>query len=221
MVCLCVCVLGWGGWCGVCVYVCVCVCVCVCVGGGGGGGGGWLCVSLVISPNVVLKKNKTNLKDLIAATGLVILLKLDSNRRFFSPRDLEIWWMTLKINRASIVCYTRLCASFKAIGLFKLELYPGNIQFGSNWRFLVPSRVTLKFDGWPWKTIGHLFYVASSFVHHIMAIGELKLKQQSGNAQFESKLAIGYPAWPCNLTDDIEKQKGTFSMLLQPWCIIS
>ena len=20
------------------------------------------------------------------------------------------------------------------------------------------SRVTLKFDGWPWKTIGHLFY---------------------------------------------------------------
>ena len=28
--------------------------------------------------------NKANLRDLIAATGLVILLKLDSNRRFFS-----------------------------------------------------------------------------------------------------------------------------------------
>ena len=27
-------------------------------------------------------KNKANLRDLIAATGLVILLKLDSNRRF-------------------------------------------------------------------------------------------------------------------------------------------
>ena len=31
------------------------------------------------------------------------------------------------------------------------------------------SHVTLKFDGWPW-TIGHLFYVASSFVHHLIAI---------------------------------------------------
>ena len=27
--------------------------------------------------------NKANLRDLIAVTGLVILLKLDSNRRFF------------------------------------------------------------------------------------------------------------------------------------------
>ena len=35
-------------------------------------------------------KNKANLRDLIAATGLAILLKLDSNRRFFSPCDLEI-----------------------------------------------------------------------------------------------------------------------------------
>ena len=38
--------------------------------------------------------DKANLRDLIAATVLVILLKLDSNRRFFSPCDLEIWWMT-------------------------------------------------------------------------------------------------------------------------------
>ena len=35
--------------------------------------------------------NKANLRELIAATGLVILLKLDSNRQFFSPCDLEIW----------------------------------------------------------------------------------------------------------------------------------
>ena len=31
-----------------------------------------------------MKSNKANLRDLIAATGLVILLKLDSNSRFFS-----------------------------------------------------------------------------------------------------------------------------------------
>ena len=39
-------------------------------------------------------ENKANLRDLIAATGLVILLKLDSNHQLFSPCDLEIWWMT-------------------------------------------------------------------------------------------------------------------------------
>ena len=43
------------------------------------------------------------------------------------------------------------------------------------------SRVTLKFDGWPSKTIGHLFYAASSFVQHFVAIGEFKLELQSGN----------------------------------------
>ena len=42
--------------------------------------------------------------------------------------------------------------------------------------------MTLKFDRWPWKTIGHLFYATSSFVHHFVAIGEYKLELQSGNA---------------------------------------
>ena len=37
--------------------------------------------------------NKANLRDLIAVTNLVILFKLDLNRRFFSPCDLEVWWM--------------------------------------------------------------------------------------------------------------------------------
>ena len=36
--------------------------------------------------------------------------------------------------------------------------------------------MTLKFDGWPWKTIGHLYDAMSSFVHHFKAIGEFKLE---------------------------------------------
>ena len=52
------------------------------------------------------------------------------------------------------------------------------------------SRVTLKIDGWPWKTIGHLFFTTSSFLHRIKFIGKIKLELQSGNAQFRSKLAI-------------------------------
>ena len=58
--------------------------------------------------------NKANLRDLIAATDLVILLKLDSNRQFFSPCDLEIWWMTPKNNRAPLLCYFKLFASFRS-----------------------------------------------------------------------------------------------------------
>ena len=69
---------------------------------------------------VICKLNKANLTgDLIAATGLVILLKFDSNRRLFSAR-----------------------MAFAVIG-------------------------------WPRKTIGHLFYAMSSFVHYFKAISEL------------------------------------------------
>ena len=54
----------------------------------------------------------------------------------------------------------------------------------------------LKFDEWPCKTTGHLFYATSSFVHHFVAIGERKLELQSGNAQFGS---IRQFLEPCDL----------------------
>ena len=67
------------------------------------------------------------------------------------------------------------------------------------------SHVTLKFDVWPWKTIGHLFYATSSFVHHFVAIGESKLELQSGNAKFGSNSTIFSALWPWNLMDDPDK----------------
>ena len=201
-------------------------------------------------------KSKANLRDLIAANGLVILLKFDPNLRFFSPYDLEIWCMTSKNNRAPLPYYIKLCVSFqihrwiqtevtvrkrsiwvkignllscvtlkfdgwpwktighlfyttsfvhhfKSIGELKLKLQSRNAQFGSNSAIFC---VTLKFDGWTWKTIGHLFCTTSSFVHHFKSIGEFKLQLQSGNAQFGSKSAIFCPVWPWNFTDDLEKQ---------------
>ena len=107
--------------------------------------------------HIIVTGNKANLRDLIAATGLVILHKLDSNRRFFSPCYLEILWMTPKNNRASLRCYFKLCASFRSHWC---------IQTGVTvWKRLIWvkiddffSRMTLKFDRWPSKTIGHLFY---------------------------------------------------------------
>ena len=70
----------------------------------------------------------------------------------------------------------------------------------------VLSYVTLKFDGWPWKTIGHLSFAVSSFVQHFIAIGEFKLELLSGNAQFGSNSTILRAVWPWNLTYDLEKQ---------------
>ena len=82
---------------------------------------------------------KANLRDLIAATGLVFLPKI----------------------------------GFKSL--------------------IFLAHVTMKFYGRPQKTIGHLFYTMSSFVHHFKAIGDFKLELQSGNTKFESKWEIFFP----------------------------
>ena len=196
--------------------------------------------------------------DLIAATGLVILYKFDPNHRFFSPRDLEIWCMTSKNDRAPLLYYIKLVYHFKSIGEFKQSYTPETLNLGQNLQFFVLcdleiwwmilennrapllyytklcasfqihrwsqigvtvrkrstwvkicnfwSHVTLKFDGWPWKTIGHLFQATSSFVRHFVVIGEFKLELQSGNAQSESNSTIFRAVWPWNLMDDLEKQ---------------
>ena len=187
-------------------------------------------------------------------------LKLDSNRRFFSPCDREIWWMTSKNNRALLLYYVKLCASFQIHCSIQTGVTVQTLMLnsGRNWRYLILcdleicwmtlennrapllyhikacasfqshrwsqtwvtirkrwirvkignflSRVTLKFDGWPWKTIGHLSNAPSSFVHHFIAIGEFKMELQSGNAQFGSKSTIFLLVWPWNLTNDLEKQ---------------
>ena len=59
-------------------------------------------------------------------------------------------------------------------------------KFAYNWIKIInfSVHVTLKFDGWPWNTIEHLFCTTSSFVHHFKPIGEFKVELQSRNAQF-------------------------------------
>ena len=106
--------------------------------------------------------NKVILRDLIAATGLVILLKLDSNHQFFSPYGLQIWLMTFKNNRAPSLCYFKLCASFQCHRLIQTWV---TVRKRLIWVKIDDffSRVPLKFDVWYWKTIGHLFYVLQAF----------------------------------------------------------
>ena len=154
--------------------------------------------------NYEIWKNKANLRDLIAATGLVILLKCDPNHRFFSLCDLEIWCMTSKNIRTPLLYYIKLCVSFQIHRWIQTEVTLRKrsirVEIGD---FL--SLVTLKFDGWPWNMIGHLFYATSSFVYHFVTIGEFKLELQSGNAQFGSNSTIFRAVRPWNLTDDLAK----------------
>ena len=62
-----------------------------------------------------------------------------------------------------------------AIGEFKLELQFGNPQFGSKLTIFL-SCMTLKFEGWHWQTIWHLFYATSICVHNFLAISEFGLE---------------------------------------------
>ena len=150
--------------------------------------------------------------DLIVAIGLVILFKLDSNHGFFSRCDLEIWWTTSKSNRAPHLYYIKLCA------LFQIHQW---IQTGATVRkrsirdkvgdFL--SSVALKFDGWPCKIIGYLFYTISSFGHHFKAIRLVIVELQSGNAQFGSKsnfflscVTLKFDGWPWEEKKNTKKQ---------------
>ena len=123
---------------------------------------------------------------------------------FFAPCDLEMPWMTLKNNRDPLLCYIKLCASFQSHRWIQTKVTVRKRSIRAKMGDFL-SRVTFKFDGWPWKTIGHL-YVTSSFMHHFITIGEFKLKSQSGNAQFGSKSTIFCPVWPWNLTNDLEKK---------------
>ena len=117
-------------------------------------------------------------------------LKLDSNCQFFSPCDLEIWWMTSTNNGTLLLYYVKLCA---------LSQIHRRIQTGVTVRkrpiwvkiedFL--SHMTLKFDRWPWKEIGHLFYTTLSLVHHFKAVGEI-----GQNRQFLSCMTLKFDGWP-------------------------
>ena len=110
-----------------------------------------------------------------------------------------------KYNRALLLYYVKLCVSFQIHRWIQrgVTVRKRSIRFEIG---DILARVTLKFDWWPWKTIGHLFYTTLSFVYHIKAMGGFNLELQCRNAQFGSKSAIFCPMCPWSLMDDLEIQ---------------
>ena len=101
-------------------------------------------------------------------------------------------------NRVFLLCYIKLWATFQShcwiqtgVTVRKRQIW---IKISNSL-----SPLNLTFDGWPWKTIGHLFCAISSFVHLFVAISEFKWSyspeiQNSGkNCRFFSC------KWPWNL----------------------
>ena len=128
-------------------------------------------------------------------------VQFESKSTVFVSRDLKIWCMTLKNNRAPLLYYVKPCVSFQShlwiqtgVTVRKRSIRVKISDFLSRmtlkfdawpWKTIGDflSRGTLKFDTWPWKMIGHLFSVTSSFVHRFVATGEFKQELQSGNTQ--------------------------------------
>ena len=108
------------------------------------------------------------------------LTQIGFKSSIFRLCDLEIWWMTPKNNKVCLLYKIKLCVSFHIHQWIQTGV---TVRKRPIWVKLDDflSCVTLQFDLWPWKTIGHLFYATSRFAHHFVAIGELKLEFQSEN----------------------------------------
>ena len=148
---------------------------------------------------------------------------LDScqNRRFFVSRDLEIWWMTLQNNRTPHLYYVKPCASFENHRLIQIGVTVRKrsipVKIGD---FFAPCdleirRMTLKNNRPPL-----LYYIKlhASFRSHRCVKTWVTVRKRSIRVK---KRRLFCPVWPWNLTDDLEKQWGTSSMLFQIWCVIS
>ena len=133
-------------------------------------------------------------------------LNSGQNRQFFCP--VWPWNLTDDVEKqegTSPMQLQALCIISWPLVNSNWSYSPETLNPGQNRQFV--PRVTLKSDEWPWKTIGHFSYAASSFGHNSMAIGEFKLELQSGDAHFGSKSAMFCPVWPWNFTDDLKNNR--------------
>ena len=95
--------------------------------------------------NLIMILKNANLRDLITAIGLVILVKLDSNRQLFSPCDLEIWWWPWKTIGHFFYTMSSICIiSNRSVN--SNWSYSGNAKFRLKLLIFCSVCITLK----PW-----------------------------------------------------------------------
>ena len=107
---------------------------------------------------------------------------------FFGPCELEIWQLTLRNNRAPLLCF-KLCASFHSHWWIQTGVTVRNAQFGSK-STISFSRVTLKLDT-------EKQYGTSSKQHQALCI--ISSPYMNSNWSYGPETAK-WPLWPWPLT---------------------
>ena len=107
--------------------------------------------------------------------------------------------MTSKGDRVHLLCYFKLCASFRIHPWIKTGVTVQKRAFGVQ---IVDfsACMALNFCRWPWKTVRHIFHTTSSFMQNSIAIYKLKLELRSGIPQigggFFTSVTLIFHIWP-------------------------
>ena len=128
--------------------------------------------------------------------------------------------MSLKNNRASLLCYFKLCVSFRTHWWIQIGVTVGKTpSLGQIWRFLEPCdleiwRMTLQNNRAPLLCYFKLcaWFDTDWWIQIWVTVRKRSIR---------SKSTIFLAVSPRNFTDDPQKQQGISSMLLQALCIIS
>ena len=120
-------------------------------------------------------------------------------QRFLEPCDLEIWRMTLQNNRAPLLCYFKLCASFHTHWRIQTSSYsPETPNLGQMRRFLEPCdleiwRMTLKNNRAPPLSNIKLY---ASFHHHMWIQTGVTVRKRSNWVVTSVTLTFDLWPWP-------------------------
>ena len=119
---------------------------------------------------------------------------LGQNRRLLVPRDLEMWQITLKNNRAPLLCYFKLRVSFH-----NHRLFPEMPNLGQNRRFCVPCdlviwRMALKHNRAPLLCY---FKLCASFHNHRLIQTRVTYSPKTAKLGFD---LCDLNLWPLTLT---------------------
>ena len=120
---------------------------------------------------------------------------LDQIWRFLEPCDLEIWRMTFKNNRAPLLCYFKLCASFPSHWWTNWSYSPETPNLRQIRRFLEPCdleiwQMTLK-NNTPLLSNIKLY---ASFHHHMWIQTGVTVRKRS--SWVVTSVTLTFDLWP-------------------------
>ena len=170
------------------------------------------------SLDVYFNKETRQIRDLTAATGLVIILKLHSNCPFFARMTSKFDGWPRQIMGHLLYATSELCASFQShqwiqtrvivrkrpIRVKRVTVQKCPIWVKIDYFF---HRVTLKFDAWPWKNnrapLLCCFKLCASFHSHQWIQTRVIVWKRPIRVKIHD---FSCPVWPWNLMNDLKKQ---------------